>query len=626
MRISWRQRLQQQPRLREFAHWPVIPVDSVPRSRRKRFLRNQRIVAQVLNHTAHSTIARWHNVSPGRISQLLDRCLGGDEDAPPALTQALIPFQTVVDKQRAQPLPTMANQQGHACAFKALLKEVPGLRKGLDEMLLASLKDAAYAQRPTPEAFHGEFKRILTEAHWPRDQYPYTTDSHAYESVRRYLGRRSAELYQAKQLRQQPTARNLGVISKRYRALRAIQIDEHVLDLRGRVHLQLNDELIPLPIARANVLVAVDVDTDTVLGFHLAPTEHPNQQDLLTLINNCLQPWQPMELLTPGLSYAPGAAFPSGLDGAFPISFGTVQLDNALMHRAQSVIDLLCEQYGVTLSYSPPGMPKIRQLVESVFDYINRKCSHRVDSTTGSYPTDPNKESRKNQKKPPIITFRTIEEALSVILSENNITPKAALGAVAPLDLFQHHCATHFVRFVPKWLSAQWQPLIGSAVVTLHWYKYEKRQPHATFLYERYQGPGLLRIASEAKQIRVVYDYRDIRTLRAFTLDGEDLGEVYVSKPWRRFPHSPATRRWIHKNTKRYHLNSRDPLASYFRLLLENKGKTAMALSLLRVYCEFTGGQSDRLMLGSSDDPSAPLLSHKTQSWEWHPGIANHRG
>ena len=625
MRITWKERLEEHPMLRRFDEWPIIPLDSLPRRKRKAFLRNQQIMAQALNSDKLKEVARKNYVSCGRISQLLDRCLGGDSEQPPVLTAGLIPYRVVVEKRRQRPLATLSKQSGSACAFKSLLVKVPGLVERLEAMIMAKIKDSPHAQQLTPMAFHGEFKRLLREAHWPQDQYPYTTASLAYESVRRYLDQRTDELTQAHQQRRQPPPRDLSIPSKRYRALRKIQIDEHVVDLQGRVNLMLNDELIPLRHARANVLVAMDVDTSCVLGYYLAPTGSPNQQDMLTLLDNCVQPWQPLELSTPGLSYMPGACFPSGLEGNFPISFGVVQLDNALMHRAQSVINLLCEHMGASISYGLPGMPKVRALIESIFDYINDKVSHRPASTSGSYPTDPKRESRKNLKNPPVITFQTLNEALSIVLTEHNITPMASLGYKSPLALFEHHCSTHFVRYVPNILRRQWQPFISSKVVSLHWYKHENRLPHISFQYERYYGPGLIEVAGKERRIRVQFNRRDIRTLQAFTMEGIELGALLVSTPWQRFPHSLALRAAIHKQNKQAHFNMRDPLADHFRYLLENRGKPDVALSLLRVYTEFTAG-SDRLLLADSDETSVgrPSIPGKHSQYLWHTSSANH--
>ena len=629
MWVSWRERLVQQPELRAFDNWPRIPIDSLSREYRKAFLRNQTIVAQALSGTGRfGEIARQQNISRSRVTQLLNRCLGGDSIQPPALTQGLIPHNRIVENQRQRSRPKLSQPRGSACAFKDLLSAIPALPKALDAMIEAKLRDAPNAQRLMPQALHGEFKRILAEVQWPQDQYPYTSVSVAYESVRRYLHRRTNELILARLHRKPSSARHPLLHERTYRAQRAMQIDEHTLDLNGCVHLALDGEMIPLRLARASVLLATDADTHCILGYALAPTRHPNQQDMLTLLDQCFAPWKPMVLTTPGFEYAPGACFPSGLEQAYPISFGTVQMDNALMHKAHSVIDLLCRQFGATLSLGLPAMPKARRLVESVFDYINKTCSHRFASTAGSGPADPKKESRKNQKRPPAVTFETINEALSVILAEYNITPQASLGGATPLALFEHQCAAHFVRYIPQQFRQMWKPFAGSKEVTLHWYKHEHRIPHVNFHGVRYQGPGLMKVADKTKRIRVEFDRRDIRTLQAFDLSGNALGELHAPASWRRYPHILATRQFILKNTKRHHFNARDPLAAYFRHLLENKNQPKTALSLLRVYEEFTAGGNGGLVLGDGQSRSrgSRHSMRRPKRNVWNAGIANHRG
>lgn len=618
MHLTWRERLAQQPHLQDIAHWPVISLDALPHNRRKAFIRNQRIVTQILSGMTQDEVARLNNVSQGRVSQLLTRCLGGEDTADPPLTASLIPHRNVGERQRVSTISAQSSPHAHSCAFKSLLMTVPGLREGLDAMILAKLKDAAYAQQLTPRAFHGEFKRILAENLWPRDRYPYTTASLGYGAVYTYLHTRTAELMADREQHRQNRIRQPSSTPSPYRAQRAVQIDEHILDLNTRVHLHLDDQLIPLRLARASVLVAVDVDTSCILGYYLTPTRSPNQQDLLTLIERCLSPWQPKALRTPGLQYTPGSCFPSGLDGAFPISFGTLQLDNALMHQANSVVEKCCLQLGATISLGWPALPQVRRQVESVFHYINDHCSHRVASTTGSFPTDPIGESRKNRKTPPVITFETIDEALSVILTDFNVTSSPALSDVSPLALFQEHCTNHFVRYLPQTFTQQWHPLVGSTELRLHWNQMENRLPHVNFYYERYQGSGLLRIAAKEKHIRVTFDRRDIRTLQAFTLSGEPLGELFVARPWQRYPHSIATRQWLHRNARVHRFSLRDPLGDYFRYLLKQRGKPETALSLLRVYTEFTAGQSEGLALAREEEN---CISDRSK--QWHPNIAN---
>lgn len=627
LKILWRDRLIQDPRLCDFSQWPIIPTDSVPKENQAVFLRNKRIVAQALTGQSLKEIAENNALSPGSISQILDRCLGGDDGESPALTRALIPNTVLKVKQRQQALPSLAEPKGATCAFQGLLTELPELKAHLDAKIKAEVEERPDAEKLTPKSFLGAIKQFLAEHHWPQDLYPYTSASLGYGAARRYLEQRRAAMTQAKQAKRKSSpTRTFEPRNTPRRALRAIQIDEHKMDLRTRMHLILNDELIPLPISRATVLSAIDVDTECLLGGILVPTQSPNQQDLLALLDACVSPWQPMTLQTPGLSYAPGACFPSGLVNAYPISLGLVQMDNAWMHRAKSVIHQFCDIFGATLNLGLPGEPKARRLKESVYDYLNVHFSHRVDSTTGSYPTDSKKEVLKNQKKTPLITFQTTEEIVSVLLTDWNVIKRPSLGGALPIELFQHHLNTHFIRYVPQSIQQDWKPFATTIDVPLHWYRHEKRHPHVNAFYTKYQGAGLIDVATTDTHVRIEFDRRDVRTVHAYRLTGEDLGILYAPLSWQRFPHSLATRTWIHKNAKAYNLNMRDPLAFYFKMLLENRDKPASALSLLRVYTEFTADQPDKLVL-SDDQPTlaVPSPAEQLTRYTWDPNNANHR-
>ena len=628
MRISWRERLVQQPSLKDFNRWPIVALDVVPEPKRKKFMRNQAIIIQVLSQQKrYKDISVEHNVTQGFITQLLERCLGGEAHELPALTEGLIPFKNLRGHQRQSPLPSINDKKGNACAFLALLDEVPRLKESLDKILKAALDDKAYAQRVTPASLHGDFKRLLNEANWPRDRYPYTTKDIAYESVRKYLHQRKAELIQKKQQEKEIKHKRIFTLPNRqFRALRLIQIDEHTLDNSQRLEVIFNDHFKPLRLARASVLLAIDVDTECILGFYLAPTRSPNQQDMLSLIEACTQQHELIKLTTPGLSYAPGANFPCGLELDFPITFGRVQLDNAWLHKAESVKSLLCEGHGGTLSYGLPANPLTRQLVERAFNYICKKLSHRTASTAGSHPTDPIKESKKNRKRPPVIPFHVFLEALYVVLTEYNITPKPTLGNISPLELFQTQCENHLVRYLPHILREQLKPFTEQETVTLHWNPNDNRPPHINFKYAKYQGKGLLKLAVKAKQIRVSFDRRDIRSLHAYSLTGEDLGPIQVaSKAWQRFPHSLATRCLLNKLIKQHRFSARDPLSEYFQYLLDHRGNPKDASRLLRIYNEFTMHSTDPLQLCDEDAAPNMSIANSKSKYAWHSSIANHK-
>jgi len=619
MYLTWRQRLIRHSELCQYTNWPVVSISTIPEVKRKDFLRNQQIVCRVLHKIPMKLIAKEFHRSTASVSRLMDRCLGGQEGNLPALTAALIPYNRIHQGARRSPLPLLCKQTGTQYAFQALLRDVPQLKNKLDEMLTNKNQDKSYAQNITPQIFHAEFLRLLEESNHPSDQYPYTHESRAYEACRRYLKTRKEEM--EIQLRADNTdVQVTPPVTRRYRAFLTTQIDEQTIDVKAGIHLHLNNELIPLRLSRLSLLVAMNVETDCVLGYHLALTKHPNQQDMLCLLDNCIKPWQPMALTTPGFEYTPGACFPSGLPGALPVTFGTIQFDNALAHFAQSVEDALCRQQAASLSYGLPAQPKTRRWVEAVFNYVNTHISHRYASTTGSRPNDRIKESSNNARHQPVLTIRILEEALSIVLSHHNTVARKHLGSANPLDLIVHHCRQHYVRYVPELLRRHWQPFMAEKKVRIKWLKHEGRNPHINFYGVRYKGAGLNRTALKNKEIIVHYDCRDIRVLNAYTIDGQEIGDLLAPKSWQRFKHSLATRQQINKLVKQKKFNEHDALANHFRYLLEHKGMEKSNLQILRVFQEYTEDEGVPMILNDYETPSSV-----NAATFWSTKTANHR-
>ncbi len=361
--------------------------------------------------------------------------------------------------------------------------------------------------------------------------------------------------------------------------------------------MSLDNKLSPLRISRASLLLCVDVATDCYLGYHLALTEHACQQDMLALIHNITRKWEPLELTTPGLAYAPGACFPSAIFSR--ITFGKVCLDNAMMHFAKSVRFTICHHLGSTLSLGRPATPKTRNWVEYGFNRLN-KVTHRFPSTTGSSPVDSVKESTKNYKNLPVITLHTLEEVLSMVLTEHNIIPQSRLGGVTPLSLLINQMNHHYSRLMPESYGEDWSPFEEEVKCLVHYNLEEHRAPYINFKSQRYQNSCLSNETIIGKQIKIKFDRRDIRSVKAYTLTGEFLGVLYAPKSWQAFSHSVRTRQYINKHVRHFRRFSTDLLSAYFNEVLENRNTPKGAMEVIRVYREFTQGEVAVKLRGST--------------------------
>lgn len=581
MYVSWRERLMSNPSLRDIKMWPHICLDDVPEPHRKGFIRNKRIAALASSGKQVNEVAQICGVDRSYVSRLMTRTLGGQADEEPPLSAALIPRKRLRKHQRRASIDLISAPSGHQNAFGHVLDSVPKMRAMLDHMLIEHIKDKPNAQVASPAAFFGEFKRLLAEANWPIDSYPYTTASCAQESVRRYYHERLNAL--TLETSKAPV-RVIEPSPQIRRAFRTVQIDAQLTDLKTSIHMELNGELTPLRISRVSLLKAVDVDTNCVLAYHLAMTGEPNQEDLLQLLENLFTPWQPMTLHAPGLSYLPGSGFSSLLDnGCLNASTTRFQLDNALAHLATSVSHVVCEKLGAVLNLGLPKAPKGRNWVEAAFRKLSQSLQ-RFPSTTGSHPHDTIKESAKNQKKPPKISLRMLEETLSVMLSAHNVTPRAELANDTPLNLLRRHVNQHYVPMLPDELLKDLATFQSERVCNVIYLKNERRMPFIRFAYTRYQGTCLHDSNLVGKKIKIRFDRRDIRSVQAFSLEGELLGSIYAPKSWQRFAHSLSTRKRIFKEMKTWKCKTLDPLAEYFHRLLMDKHIPTKALEMLRVY------------------------------------------
>lgn len=579
MRMTWREQLKLNPRLQDSSNWPVIDPLSIPKKHRGIFMRNREIVAQVLACQPLKAIAEEHGIGAANVTRLMDRCLGSDGESPPALTRALIPGKRLKPNQRRAALGRVTHKAGSANAFNHLLTTVPGLKVYLDQLLKLYANQSRHGQNLRVKNFHSAFIRYLTEQHWPQDTYPFTVGSLAYESVRHYYHAQLLELTAPSVPHRVilPSHPIVGIFEE-------IQFDEHTVDCRGSVVIVLNDLWEFLALSRITLIAARECATGAVLGAQIVLNGNASQQDLLTLLQRITSPWSPRTLTAPGLAFPPGDYMPTQLGEEFcrPV-FGILRFDNAMIHRAHSVRDFICDTLGATLQLGLPRTPLARALIETAFRDLNLSV-HRVPSTTGSHPMDEDREPLHHQKKVPIISLKALEDIIEVHMADMNQRSMANLGSHSPMSVMKFQMAQHLVPLRPP-LPANVNPLRGRQTVVVHYLKNESRLPWVNFAYKQYRGPIPTKYYN--KPIIIEFNRLDIRQLDAYSQDGELIGQLLAPRVFQRFPHSLLTARYIHKLAKDVRLQQDDPLGGYFDYLVSHRHLPTEALELIRISREF---------------------------------------
>ncbi len=582
MNVSWRERLIAEPNWEEFNHWPFIDTHGLSADVRRSYQRNVEIVHAVLHGEPLGEVARRHDLHPSRVTQLMNRCLGGPVDDEPALSRGLIHHQHFGDPSRHSPLPTHSKKRGSRCSFLHLLHSVPGLEGHLTERVRLSVRQSRRGQNLSAKALHASFLAYLDGQNWPRDAYPFTSVSRGYESVRRFLKQKAAELTLPKTPTRQILSRQLSA-----RVFQEIQIDEHTIDCKGAAAVLLHDQMEPLRLSRISALVARDVATGCYLAHTVALTDHPSAEDVLALFDAMTRPWEPLELSTPGLSYAAEAPFPAALGESFlRPAFGIIRLDNALAHLSHSVRLMIVATMVATANFGLPRLPKGRNVIEQAFARLNVDI-HRFPSTTGSHPVDPIKEPLKHQKKAPYVSLRVLEEVLSVLLAEFNVRPLANQGAISPIEQVRYQMNHHLLPLRAPKRGPALAPFESVREVTVRRPDHD-HGPRINFEKVSYVGAALNSSTLINQKVLIRFDRRDIRTLHVQTLDGVVLGEVRAPRTWQRYPHSLVTRKRINRLIREGFLKRRsDPLEGYFDYTSAHRHLPSQALTLVHLSREF---------------------------------------
>lgn len=454
----------------------------------------------------------------------------------------------------------------------------------MDGVILSGLRRERHAQNLTPKYFHKEFIRLLKDINWPDTSYPFDQQHMGYESCRKYLNT------QIKEFKMPKSQRPREILTRTTTTIpyQEIQIDAQTQDVTTSITIDVNGHTSDLRLSRLTLFLATDVATGCHLAYQLCLTKDPSQLDLLSLLEMIHTPWEPIELKTPGLSYQPGACLPSALGELTQnASIGMVRMDNALCHMSHMVRNYVCNELGATLNFGLPAQPKSRNMVEYAFKRLN-EYTHRFAATTGSNTQDPLKEAKKNTKKPPVLTINTLNEVLSVLITHHNVTPQERFGGLSPLDVMKSSLENLLVPMSFAHLEKRANPFLRQKKASVRCLSKENRRPHVNFEGFRYSGAGLNKSELIDREIVIEYDIRDLRSIKAYSSVGEQLGTLYAPKSWQKYSHSLYTRRIIRKITRVKRILGSDPLSGYFAYLLENKGSPKQATELLRIYKEYT--------------------------------------
>jgi hypothetical protein len=588
--------------LRDVATWPSVDPSALSDIERTVFYARQQAITLFLTEPSATmrAIQLRTGVDPKTIYRIIERCLSKHTDGQIFGFRGAIPYARLKAYERVQGINNAVGAQGVGLsgAFGLLLEQYPKLEQFL-------LKQAKIRHKPingAPREIRKSVKRIhkgfldeCRKAGIRPHEYPLNQSLAGLRSLTEYLRRYDERTFESAArsrtaTRVPPSApENMEQAPPATRAFEVVEFDGHKIDLR--ISLRITDphgfqDLVEL--TKIWILVLIDIASRAVIGYSLAISQEYNKDDVAAAFQAALVPFRPRQYKIPGLAIREGGGFPSSvLPQTEYACWEWLRFDGAKAHLSEDTVGRLTHIVGCWPENGPSGEPDKRPFIERFFSLIAENFAHRLPGTTGSDP-----ESIERALSDPkgdlslLVELEELEDMIEVAVADYNgqvhgtvnRTPLEAMGQLLARD-------KGYLRTLPAVVRQNLCLLQEAKVVTIHGSLKQRVRPHVNFLNVKYTSKILSsNSALIGKKLRIYYDVRDIRTVKAFFEDGAELGMLSAAHPWCYTPHSVRVRREISRLVRLGKLKYRegdDPIEAWEKMKRGNAKKDKRAATAL---------------------------------------------
>ena len=579
--------------------WPKVDEQAIKNpGRLEKFAARRRAIELLLDQAPRSQIQSETGISARMAVHWLKRSLGIHPDGRIFGFRALIPWVRLAPYRRhtVVELADGSSGSGASGAFIQLLRTYPELRELIDEQILKRAKrKQIYESRIPLKSLHKRFLERCRKLNLDvGNKYPFNTAKLAYGALSEYVRdlvkenatRATAARFGSGAAKTFQTGD--GTARPVFHPFERVECDAHHIDAIFCILIpSIFGELIPKVLHRLWLVVIKDVASRAILGYHLSLREECNKDDILEAVMHSLSKWEPRVPLIPNMKYAQGAGFPSShnekLLGAcwdeFSVDGGMANLSGPVVSTIEDVVD------GHTVVL-PRHNPNDRPFVERFFGALEEGGFHRLPNTTGSSPKDSRRKDPASAAIKYSIQLEHLEDLVDVLIANFNSTPHSSLGYRTPLEYLDSLCAKEgrWPRQADR--SRVERILSFRKVVVVRGSMDIGRRPYITLYGVKYSSDVLKKSYKLlGKKLSIEINRRDLRTVRAYSENGAELGIMRASPPWHLTPHTLEMRQAVNSLVSRRVLNyldRSDPVMALLEYLerMARQGKTVPPLYL----------------------------------------------
>lgn len=550
--------------LSDLQSWPCVDASALSAKDQVSFRARCEAIRYFIEekHLPVTEILRKTGVARSTLYRVVEKCWQMHADGRIYGFRAAIPYERLKDYERRQRVDgDREGYSGCAGAFSQLLREHPMIEKLLMKRAkertrpIKGKKTVRQVRKPVL-AIHEEFITACRAEKIRSDEYPFTERRKGFRSLQTYLKKMAEQTFpsavtNAGGLRAGTSPSDQEHAPAATRPFEVIEFDGHKLDLR--LTIKRTDPLgfqRTLEPHRIWVLVLLDVHTRAVLGYSLALGKEYNKDDVAMALQSAMTPFVPRKYSIPDLQIEEGGGFPSAIfpETAF-VCWDWFRFDGAKSHLAAATLERLTQVVGCWTENGPAGEPDARPFIERFFRLLSHHFAHRFPGTLGSDPDaiekalgDPGGDVSL------LIEYDELEQLLEVVIANYNGRGHSGILGFTPMDAMRHSLRRKscYLRTLPRFLRATLCLLQEARVTPVKGSLKDGVRPHVNFANVRYTSKELAgSVDLINKKLRIYYDVRDIRTVKAFFEDGTELGILTAARPWNATPHSLRLRQQI---------------------------------------------------------------------------------
>ncbi len=520
--------------------WPKILTDKLDEKVKESYENKKKAVDLYIDGASLQTIEEETGVHKTRIKRLVERCTKIDTNGKMCGYKSLIPWKNI--------------GKGNG-SFNKLLITYPSLQQFIFGNYFGD-KNYTLEKNMNLRTLHSKFLNECKRLKIQDYEYPFNTDNKAYVSLINYV-KQLENSYPNKTIQRENKNSmqkfyNTGY-GKKYSSdpiapYQVVQIDGHKIDMIYSVEVEDREgNIIAMPATRMWIIAVIDVATRVIIGYSLSYNENYNQTDVLKALKNTIMPHEKIDFTISGFKYPENGGFPSCyiIETNWAM-MDTIMLDNAKSHLAKDVVSKLTNDLKCTINFGSVATPETRGIVERFFETIEKCGFHKLPGTTGSNIYDnkrnePEKESIKYN-----ITFDDIVEITEYLIAEYNNSAHSTLENQTPLQAMERKiCEAYMIPCKADSITMEKINDLTNIIIerSIRGGYGRGKRPYINYMGVEYHSNGInLCMDLIGTKVLISVNPEDVSYVKAYNLNGEELGILIATGEWGKRPHSLKTR------------------------------------------------------------------------------------